>query len=215
MDLDLDTIADAYLCSTAQLKRDGQLPHEDWWSYEEVQRLVRTDLNRGFAVVLLLVTKAETDSTVGEVAAGPLEDLLDVHSHKALDLVEQACGSSPRLQLALSLVGMSFWHELFERWYALKYKYGLAESTVADPKDVVVSVMQSMKNYSAGRIDAHTYRDKVVDLLSKPLYTLDEQTKRLLQAVDWDIEMAEPSELKAKVSRSLAELASLGPLADA
>jgi hypothetical protein len=62
------------------------------------------------------------------IAAGPLEDLLKLHGLHVIARVEQESKTDVRLQLALSGVwGIVPGHPLFERWYALMWKYGFAE----------------------------------------------------------------------------------------
>ena len=61
------------------------------------------------------------------IAAGPLEDLLKLHGLHVIARVEQESKTDVRLQLALSGVwGIVPGHPLFERWYALMWKYGFA-----------------------------------------------------------------------------------------
>ncbi len=63
---------------------------------------MRADLSQGWAVTQALIENAETDSALGYVAAGPLEDLVDGYGDAALDLVETACKTNQKMQLALS-----------------------------------------------------------------------------------------------------------------
>ena len=104
--MNFDTLAEAYL-----RHRD-----EDFWAWEEVQRTVKAGLNEGWQITLLLLERAASDNDVGYIAAGPLEDLIDVHGHKALDLIEEECKNNSRLQLALSTVGVLFYYDEFDRW---------------------------------------------------------------------------------------------------
>lgn len=205
-DFDASSLAHAYLRAISG-KHD-----EDWWAFDQVDHLIKKsgDLARAWEVTFHLIMQSESNEMLSSVAAGPLEDLLDVHSHHALDLLEQGCRNNPQLQSALSRVHMSFWHELFERWYALKQQYGFADATNCEPEIVVVAIMHSMEDYLYGRIQQRTYSQAIFNLLKKPLFRLDESAKRVLRAADWDAEMADEPELKAKVSRSLAELVSVG-----
>jgi len=114
----LDTLTDAYLRGH----------HEDHWAWEEWQRIVKADLNAAWKLTLLMLERAESDG-LGRVAAGPLEDLIDLHGHKALDLIEEECKNNSRLQVALSQVGVLFYYDEFDRWYALLCKYGLRHTT--------------------------------------------------------------------------------------
>lgn len=118
MKADLDTLADVYL-------RYGEFrKEEDFWAWEAVFSLVRTDVNRGWEITLLLLKKAESDKALGYVAAGPLEDLIDGYGQAALDMIETACDADPRLQLALSGVWLLPESPVLARFRALMTKYG-------------------------------------------------------------------------------------------
>lgn len=117
MNTDLNTLADTYLRHHA-LKNN-----EDWWAWAEVQRRVETDVSTGWEITKVLVEKAD-DSALGYVAAGPLEDLIDGYGDAALDIIENACDTDPRLQLALSGVWLSPNSPVLQRWRGLVRKYG-------------------------------------------------------------------------------------------
>lgn len=71
MDPELIALANVYL------RHHASHLEEDFWAWQEVERRVRADLSQGWAVTRLLVEKADSDATLGYVAAGPLEDLVD------------------------------------------------------------------------------------------------------------------------------------------
>ena len=119
MDFDLNTLADTYLrqCAT---KRD-----EDFWAWQEVERLVRSgDLGVAWGITLLLLRKAQTDDALGYVAAGPLEDIVDGYGDQALDRLEEACDKDSRLQFALSGIWLLPDSPVLQRWQGLMTKYG-------------------------------------------------------------------------------------------
>jgi hypothetical protein len=86
------------------LRHHAQRNDADFWAWQEVDRIVREnrELDRAWEITLLLLRKADTDEALGYIAAGPLEDVIDIYADEALDLIEQACDKDPRLQLALS-----------------------------------------------------------------------------------------------------------------
>jgi hypothetical protein len=102
---------------------------EDFWAFSRVSEVVRYEPDVGLELTLLLLKKAgEDDAALAYVAAGPLEDLLQLHGLQVIDRFEQESKADPRVQLALSGVwGINPGHPLFERWYALMWKYGFAE----------------------------------------------------------------------------------------
>ena len=119
MDFDLNTLADTYLRQYAA-KRD-----EDFWAWQEVDRIVRNgDLGLAWEITLLLLKKAPTDDALGYVAAGPLEDVVDGYGDQALDRVEEACDKDSRLQFALSGIWLLPDSPVLQRWQGLMTKYG-------------------------------------------------------------------------------------------
>jgi len=213
MNSDLDTLAEVYLrhCSTQN--------DDDFWAWERVCDIIEHgSVDQGWDITLLLLRKAENDHELGCVAAGPLEDLIDIHGHDALDRIEEAAKTDPRIQFALSQVGVLYYYNEFDRWYELLYSYGLKTERVAD-KATVESAMSFMDAYVGNRIDVREYGRNMYQLLDKPLE--DKRAQRVLQALmdeellDAELppelrrpRLSEP-ELKERVARGLAELNSL------
>jgi hypothetical protein len=201
MELDLNSLANAYKA-------------DDLWAWEQVRHLVETDLDAAWKVTLLLLEKAESDDEVGCIAAGPLEDLIDMRGHEALDRIEEACENTPRLRLALSTAGVLFYYDEFERWYGLLYKYGFRKDRVAD-SSLIADVMTTMRSYLDEGINADEYDRRMNEMLDKPFD--DKSAQRILQQRRADEEHffvkrlldTEP-ELKQGVREAMAELESLG-----
>jgi hypothetical protein len=202
-EIDFDVLAEAYLRAIAH--HDDK----DWWAWQQVDRLTAR-LEDGFRIVTLLIEKADSDKTISVVAAGPLEDLLDIHSFRALDMIEQAAIGNRRLQRALSLVAVPFRHELFERWYSLNCKYGFSEAATDNGDEVIAGIMQRMRDFVAGKIHDGMYVYEIGKLLSKPLPSLDERTRSLLQQADLDCELVDGQELAVRVHQLLLQLESGG-----
>jgi hypothetical protein len=118
MNPNIETTADTYL-QHHRMNRD-----EDFWAFEAVDRLVKSDLENAWEITLLLLRKAHTDDALAYVAAGPLEDFLDIYGDSALDLVEGAAKSDSRLRLALSLVWLEASSPILHRWMAFLRRYG-------------------------------------------------------------------------------------------
>jgi len=208
--MNLDTLAEAYL-----RHRD-----EDFWSWEEVRRIVETDLNGGWKITLLLLEKAASDDDVGHIAAGPLEDLLDCYGDKALDAIEEECKNNLRLRLALSTVGVLFYYDEFERWYDLLYRYGFRQDRAADSA-TIRNAMAIMKSYLSENINVYEYRSRITEALDKPFD--DKTAQRIFQKIYWDVEVLDAKrppdyskpfitkpEVKRRVTQALAELECLG-----
>jgi hypothetical protein len=101
---------------------------QDWWAWEEVDSLVRLNPSEAWEVTRILVKTASSDEALAYVAAGPLEDLLTKHGPVVIEYIENESQQNERLQLALSGVwGLDRSNPVFDRWYALMWKYGFAE----------------------------------------------------------------------------------------
>jgi len=122
MNPNIETTADTYL----QHYRRRQ--DEDFWAFEAVERLVKSNLENAWGITLLLLRKADTDDALAYVAAGPLEDFLDIYGDSALDLVEGAAESDSRLRVALSLVWLEPNSPILHRWMAILREYGFLEA---------------------------------------------------------------------------------------
>lgn len=100
---------------------------EDFWAYCEVSDVIRGDAERGWDLTLKLINKSTSDEALAYVAAGPLEDLLKKHGPGVIDRIEKECNANERLRTALSGVYLGGGEPVFQRWYALMWKYGFAE----------------------------------------------------------------------------------------
>jgi hypothetical protein len=101
---------------------------EDRSALQEVDTLVRDDPTEAWEVTRILVNTAPSDEALAYVAAGPLEELLHRHGSVLIDRIEEESRGNARLQLALSGVwGLDPGSPVFDRWYALMWKYGFAE----------------------------------------------------------------------------------------
>lgn len=122
MDMDPEIIADAYLRYYAR-KQEA-----DRWVLETLDTLIDDNPDEAWRITCVLVDKATSDAALAYVAAGPLEDLLKRHGPNIIDRVEEASSNNSRFQLALSGVwGIDPGNPIFNRWYALMWKYGFAE----------------------------------------------------------------------------------------
>lgn len=111
----------------AYLRYHARKDQADQWAWEAVE-LVNHNPDEAWQIVCALVDKAANDETLAYVAAGPLEDLLKKHGPAVIDRVEEKSSNDPRFQLALSGVwGIEPNNPIFDRWYALMWKYGFAE----------------------------------------------------------------------------------------
>ena len=99
----------------------------DIWARDEVDTLVLRDPEKGWEITRTLVNKALTEEALAYIAAGPLEDLLNHHGAAVMVQIEQECLTNDHLSLALSGVWIENENPVWQRWYALMWKYGFAE----------------------------------------------------------------------------------------
>jgi len=93
-----DFLADAYLKHYET--GDDSLA----WAFSTVNGIILRDAERGWAITLALIANACTDNALGYVAAGPLEEMLEVHGNTIIDRVEDLARSEPKFRRALSFV---------------------------------------------------------------------------------------------------------------
>jgi len=117
VELDVATLAEAYLQEATDNKGEGG------WAREELWRSVRNDLVRGLAVIALVLEYAESDNIAEPIAAGPMKDLLSVHGRVALKRVAQACEHSERMRLVVSRLKIERSDALYSSWQELNSKY--------------------------------------------------------------------------------------------
>ncbi len=208
----LDTLTNAYLRGH----------EEDFWAWEEWQRILKVDLNAAWKLTLMMLEKSESDDSLGWLAAGPLGDLIDLHGHQALNLIEEKCKSNTRLQIALGKVGVLFYYDEFDRWYSLLCKYGLRQISAIESRTVTPKVMHLMNCLLGKTIGVADYESSLNEWLDRPLD--DKRAQRILQAACYDIarlddttppeyrktQMIRDAELRARVKKLLDELECLG-----
>src|SRR5581483_5575362 len=68
----------------------------------ELAILAREDPEATWRTILSILGKNPPEVVVGQIAAGPLEDLLDIHGREFIDRVELECRSNPELAKLLS-----------------------------------------------------------------------------------------------------------------
>jgi hypothetical protein len=115
---ELTSLSDVYMRHHAS-SRD-----EDFWAWEEVQRRIKADLAQALEVILTLVERADSDDALSYIAAGPLEDFVDIYGNSALDVIELACQNDQRMQFALSGIWLERESPVLERWRGLMKLYG-------------------------------------------------------------------------------------------
>ena len=91
-------LVDAYLRNYAT--KDDEL----LWAFSEVNEITVMDAERGWSITRALIAAAPDDQTLGYLAAGPLEDVLEVHGVQLMDRIESLAHHDKKFRQALSHV---------------------------------------------------------------------------------------------------------------
>jgi len=75
-----------------------------FWAFSEVNKITFSDAERGWNITLALIAAAPDYRTLGYVAAGPLEEVLEVHGERLVDRVENLVHRDEKFRRALLLV---------------------------------------------------------------------------------------------------------------
>ena len=73
----------------------------DWWAWEEVDDIVHHDPPAAAWTVVLEMVRRAPEELVGDIAAGPLEDLVKRRGVELIDELETAARREPRVRQAL------------------------------------------------------------------------------------------------------------------
>src|SRR5882672_11112318 len=85
------------------------------WSFEEFDRLVRLEPESAWEAVLAVLAATTNEYTLSNLAAGPLEDLLNQHGGTFIDRIEKLARSDPRFQELLCGVWRASTPEIWRR----------------------------------------------------------------------------------------------------
>jgi len=79
-----------------QRAASGSREYEDaFWAFEELDELCRSSPEDAWEVILGVLARAPSDRALGNLAAGPLEDLLARHGPSIIERVEREARRSP------------------------------------------------------------------------------------------------------------------------
>jgi len=78
-----------------------------FWAFDEVDELTKSQPENAWSVILQLLARAEDESMIFAIAAGPLEDLLHEHRTAFFDRAHKEAETNERLRTALSGVRLS------------------------------------------------------------------------------------------------------------
>ena len=74
----------------------------DFWAWETVMDMIKTEPAEAWPVILDLVEKAPNDKVLGVVAAGEIEDFIMAYAPDFIDRIEAEASRNPRFKEALA-----------------------------------------------------------------------------------------------------------------
>jgi hypothetical protein len=75
---------------------------DQFWAWEKLEEIVRNDPALGWDVILQIVSESNNESVLGNLAAGPLEDLIAWHGAKFIERVEAQARRDNRFREVLA-----------------------------------------------------------------------------------------------------------------
>lgn len=96
-----EKLVEGYLRHAASATR-SQDDETFTWAYDAMDDLVRDDPASAWPVIVALVARAADDLPLAYIAAGPLENILQAHGARIIDLVTECAQSDARMRRALT-----------------------------------------------------------------------------------------------------------------
>jgi hypothetical protein len=105
-DLDLSELVDAWILGTTKGRdergRETDVYKETWWALSTVMNWVQDNEPELLWLFILLVHERDTEEIVaGNLAAGPVEDLLSYYGESYIERVEELAREDPRFKRML------------------------------------------------------------------------------------------------------------------
>lgn len=125
-DFDSDSVDDSELIAI-YFRHHLERSEDDFWAWEIVDDLVRSDPKRAWSLILKMLKGAPTFSALASVAAGPLEDLCQYGSKTIAAELPFEIENNKELQYAIVGVWLDEDDEVYELLEALKRQYNLNE----------------------------------------------------------------------------------------
>jgi hypothetical protein len=107
-----DKLVKAYIQRYAERivrDKDNVFVEQDlnWWAEETFQKLVHTDPEAAWELVLQVIENTDNVDVLGILAAGPLEDLVNYHGPQFIERIEQRAAADDTFREMLSGVYVS------------------------------------------------------------------------------------------------------------
>lgn len=105
MDDEFGSLIQAWIERYLIVERDGdesEAAKSLFWSFEQLDRLVRHDADNAWQVILAILNDTDNDFVLSNLAAGPLEDLLAKHGYDVIARVEEEANVNSRFRELLT-----------------------------------------------------------------------------------------------------------------
>jgi ribosomal protein S18 acetylase RimI-like enzyme len=87
--------------SDEQVARAWNRLQENWWAYEQLERVCERQPHRAWRLLGVLSRRATTPMLVRDLGCGPLQDFVRYHAPAYIDEIERRCAENARFRRAL------------------------------------------------------------------------------------------------------------------
>ncbi|SRR6266545_2957269 len=94
-------LRDAYLLHAIAASH-GESAEDTAWASDAFEALVRTDPDEAWPLIIDVLNRAADDATLAYIAAGPLENLIVLHSSRVIDRIEATARRNEQFRRALT-----------------------------------------------------------------------------------------------------------------
>lgn len=85
-------------CAQNKFGRDSDQANILFWAFSKLRKLCKNSPKEAFQVVLVIISLTDDEWILENVAAGPLEDLVDWHGNLLIDVIEQEARSNSKFK---------------------------------------------------------------------------------------------------------------------
>jgi hypothetical protein len=117
---DRDKLVKAYIQRYAErvvLGKGNVFAEQDlnWWAEETFQKVVHSDPELAWELMLQVIASTDKPEVLGMVAAGPLEDLVNYHGPQFIERIERQAAADQTFRECLSGIYPSSTPEVWQR----------------------------------------------------------------------------------------------------
>lgn len=99
----LEKLASAWIAlNNRSTPPDLNIDDPNQWAHDRLWTMCQNDPDQAWAAILYIVERVPNDYVLGNLAAGPLENLLGCHGEEMIDRVERKAAANPAFKKMLS-----------------------------------------------------------------------------------------------------------------